>query len=218
MKTITSTLMALALALLLVVPALAGGEGGDTVTKTFKLTVNGEVDDPSDRLFAAFYAPSQKTPAEFAEELRTNPDDVKTYVIVFCRPEGADLEAFAQGGDAELTQVVSEEECQGGGRTYTADVELPQGSILVYTIITGLLSNLDESVEMLATNANEETGEVDFEVLDSDVVNSASYPVASPGMPETGAGGMAGGSLPLGAFPAVASLLAAGIYLSSRRR
>ncbi len=52
MKILASTLTALVLALLLSAPAFAGGDdGGDTVTKTYSLTVNGRVDDPGDRLF-----------------------------------------------------------------------------------------------------------------------------------------------------------------------
>ena len=59
MRTLSSTVTALALALLLAVPVFAGGAQGDTVTKTLELTLHGQV--PRDRVFGAFYYVSPET-------------------------------------------------------------------------------------------------------------------------------------------------------------
>ncbi len=98
MKTLASISLALALALVLAVPALAGGEQNDMVTKTFELTIKGAVDDSADRLFAVtyFYSPDL-SPAELGKqlaELYTSeqpvqpPKSLVQAIGGFCGPEG----------------------------------------------------------------------------------------------------------------------------------
>ncbi len=206
MKHIATTLMALALALVAVTPALgSGGEQGDMVTKTFELTLYGDV--PTDQLFAVGYATrEQLVDGAF-------PDPVP--YILFCG-------TLSEGDDAP-TQVVVEGACIGGkGTTYRADVELQRGAELAYFFVRA--SNTDPNLfdAFLTTPINEELKPTAFETLDSDATNAAYYRYGAaagttPGMPSTGAGVMASGHLPPVGAAAGLSLLAAGAY-SARRR
>ncbi len=205
MKRIATTLMALTLALVAVTPALAsGGEQGDTVTKTFELTLYGEV--PADQLFAVGYATrEQLVDGAF-------PDPVP--YILFCG-------TLSEGDDAPA-QVVTEGACVGGkGTTYRADVELRRGAELAYFFVRA--SNADPNLfdAFLTTPINDELKPTAFETLDGNATNAAYYRYGTtagttPGMPSTGAGGMASGHIPLGGAAASLSLLAAGAY-SARR-
>ena len=110
MKRIATALMFLTLALVAATPALAsGGEQVDTATKTFELTLYGEV--PSDQLFAVGYATREQLVAG------AFPDPVP-YILV--------CGTLSEGDDAPA-QVVTEGACVGDeGTTYRADVELHQ--------------------------------------------------------------------------------------------
>jgi hypothetical protein len=205
MKTLASSLMALTLALLLAMPAHAGGDEQDgTVTKTFELTLYGNV--PADQLFAVGYA----TRAQFVDG--AFPDPVP--YILFCG-------TLAEGDDRPAL-VVTEGTCTGGtGTTYSADVELDQGAELAYFFVraSNTAPNLFDA--FLTTPINEELNPTAYETLTDDATNTAYYRYGTadepmPEMPATGAGGMAGSHLPLARVAATLSLLGAGAYTTRR--
>ncbi len=205
MKTLASSLMALTLALLLAMPAHAGGdERDDTVTKTFELTLYGDV--PADQLFAVGYA----TRAQLVDG--AFPDPVP--YILFC--------GTLSEGDDQPAQVVTEGSCTGGeGTTYRADVELEEGDELAYFFARA--SNTDPNLFdiFFATPINEELKPTAYETLSDDATNAAYYRYgtageAMPEMPATGAGGMAGGQFPLAGVAGTFGLLAAGAYTARR--
>ncbi len=233
MKILAPTLMALTLALALAVPALAGGEQGDMVTKTFELTINGEVDNPEDRVFAVtyFYSPDL-SPAELGKvltELYTSdsppqpPESLVQGIGGFCGPQGYQ-EQLAEGLGMEVTPA-NARECEGG-RTYTVDLEVPRGTTIHYSLDTALLSDLETSEMFGGSNKGDPmdlTTAEDFEVIDADRVNSTTYSfkggsTETPQMPETGAGGMASGALPVGGTAGALSLLVAGSLVFWKRR
>ncbi len=183
MGTLASTLTALAIALMLAVPASAGG---DTVTKTYSLTVNGTVDKPGDRLF-------------FAEHSAEGDDtDEAPVFIMFCGPDLSQI--VPEGEDIEIIRADNySEQCAGDGTVYTASRELEPSGRLYYSIATALMSELRSGgqPETIVTSDDgddqEEPG--DFEVINTDTTNSASYTFSgagddqqSPKMPDTGGG------------------------------
>lgn len=232
MKTLTSISLALALALVVAVPALAGGEQNDMVTKTFELTIKGAVDDPADRLFAVtyFYSPDLG-PAELGKvltELYTSeqpaqpPKSLVQAIGGFCSPEGYQ-EQIAEGLGMEVTPA-NTRQCEGG-KTYTVQLEVPQGTSIHYSLDTALVSDLENSEGFGGSHKGDPmdlpTAE-DFEVIDIDQVNSATYNFEAdgremPGMPDTGAGGMAAGALPAGRAVAAVSALVIGSFVWRRR-
>ncbi len=232
MKTLASILLALTLALVLTIPALAGGEQDDMVTKTFELTINGEVDDPEDRVFAVtyFYSPDLG-PAELGKvltELYTSdsppqpPESLVQGIGGFCGPQGYQ-EQLAEGLGMEVAPA-NAGECEGG-KTYTVDLDVPRGTTIHYSLDTALVSDLENSEMFGGSNKGDPmdlpTAE-DFEVIDADRVNSATYSFKGSGeetaqMPETGAGGMSGGALPVSAVAAALSLLVAASFVWRKR-
>ncbi len=234
MKRITSTLTALALTVLLAVPALAGGnQQAGMVTKTFELTIHGEVDNPEDRLFAVtyFYSPDL-APAELGKlliELYTSeqpvqpPKSLVQAIGGFCGPEGYQ-EQITEGLGMEVTPA-NADKCEGG-KTYTVQLEVPQGTSIHYSLDTALVSDLENSEGFGGSHKGDPmdlpTVE-DFEVIDADQVNSATYSFEAkggeaPNMPETGAGGMAADALPVGRAAAAASALVIGSLVWRQRR
>ncbi len=200
MKTLASTLVALTLALILAVPVLAGGEQGDTVTKTFELTLHGDV--PEDRVFAAYYSTDV-----------TNVGGEPTDYILFCG--GTESER------AGARQVVSQEDCAGAGEVYRAQVEFERGAQLVYFFIVAVEGT--ENFEIFHTNVP--TRDSKPELLSTDTTNRAWYKFGAgddqqvPGMPATGAGAMSGSGLPWTGHELVLTLLAAaGCAVLGRRR
>ncbi len=219
MKTLASLLTALALALLLAVPVLAGGDGGDTVTKRFKVTLYGDV--PKDRAVAVFYATREQWEAGKGEG--TN--------IVFCgQPDEED-----QAPNVE-TVVASDEDCSGGS-TYSQVVRLERGAEIVFLFVHGPEDvpedyQGEDDVVFHSTPFDENFQPVEYETIDDDTTNDAYYDFEmqkggagngadAPGMPGAGAGGMVNGSRPpgisLAAAAAAIPLLAAGGYARRRR-
>jgi hypothetical protein len=200
MKTLVSTLTALVLALLLVVPALAAGdEQEDTVTKTLKLTLYGDV--PEDRVFGAFYYVSPEThPAG---------------LIQFCGPD-------VPGGEAP-SQVVSEKDCQGGGTAYTASAKFDTGTGVFVEFVTLAVSDPQNTLEIFAESPELKDPEsLEYEVLNTDTTNTASYRFGAnngqqmPEMPSSGAGGMGSSHSPIARMAAMLLLLAAGACVLRR--
>ncbi len=210
MKALASTLTALALALLLTVPAFAGGdEGGDTVTKTFAITLYGDV--PEDRSVAAIYFTREQVEAGFSGET----------VIIFCgQVPREDLNP-----EAEVI-TASTEDCEGGaGTTYTQEVALKRGTELTYLFAAGpedIPEDYDGSEDVLiySTPRDQTFQPTAYETVSEDMTSSAYYDFdtgkggagAGPGtpkMPHTGAGGMASTGIPLGYGAAALCLLAA---------
>ncbi|MDP9378995.1 MAG: hypothetical protein M3Q29_02390, partial [Chloroflexota bacterium] len=218
MKTITSMLAALMLLLVMATPGLAGGgdTGDDTVTKTFELTLSGDI--PETQIFAGFVATR--------ELIETG--EGQFVLILFCGDvPDEDLEEVEQEPSVELV-VVSSEACEGGeGTEYNADVELERGAEIAFVIFRADLEN-EEDFEVIAESGLDEEGNpTEFETIEEDTTNpiSCNFENGScgndqgdddqqvpgmmpdnamdmigggetPDMPNTGAGGMASGGAP----------------------
>lgn len=203
MKTLASILAAAAFMLVLAAPALAQGgttQQSDTVTKTFKLTLYGNV--PAERVFEVKYLTEDEAKA------------------------GADPKAIQFCGgvqDPGASRIISREACTGNGTVYTADVEFKRGTKVGFMYFTLLASNPGGTEEVFFSSIKgpgAPGGPEDFETLTRDVVNSAKYHVGgqqTPRMPDTGAGGMATAAVP-GYSGMSALLLAAAGYALRRRR
>ena len=199
MRTIASTLTALALALLLTAPAVAGGERDDTVTKTLELTLHGEV--PQDRVFGAFYYVSPEThPAG---------------LVQFCGPQVA-------GGEPP-SQVVSDDACMGDGSVYRAEVEFDRGTGVFVEFVTLSVSDPQNTSEIFTEIPELENPEsLRYETLDADATNSAWYRYGAggnrqvPQMPATGAGGMSKDGAAVKGIAVGLSLVVAGGYAVRR--
>jgi hypothetical protein len=215
MKTIASALTALTLALLLAAPVLARGEEGDTVTRTFELTLYGDV--PEDATFSVFYLSLDMPVDRALEEISKHPEKyfpAQQRAIQFCGPRL----------DVGLpTRRVSDETCRGGGTVYAYDVELPRGGSL-YFAYERTPADTPEGHEAFfgSDDGDGRPEEADFEILDGDATNAAWFRYAAgddqqgmPEMPHTGAGGLAGTSPPPTlAGAAGLSVLVAGGYAS----
>ena len=201
MRTGTSTGTALALALLLALPVLAAGAQGDTVTKTLELTLHGNV--TRDRVFGAFYYVSPEThPAG---------------LVQFCGPQ-------VQGGQPP-SQVISQEECAGMGRVYTAELEFKRGAGVFVEFVTLSVDDPQNTLEFFVEVPEmNEPESIVYETLEADSTTSAAYSFSAgdgrqpSGMPATGAGGISHDSLRISAITAGLSLLAAGGYVLRRRQ
>ncbi len=201
MRTIASTVTALALVLLLAVPVFAGGAQSDTVTKTLELTLHGQV--PQDRVFGAFYYVSPEThPAG---------------LVQFCGPQ-------VEGGEPP-SHVVSKEACAGNGRAYRAEVVFERGTGVFVEFVTLSVRDPQNTLETFAEFPELEMPEsVEYETLDADVTTSVRYSFeARDGqqasrLPATGSGGIGHAALPLSAIALGLSLFAAGGYVLWRRR
>ncbi len=200
MKTLASMFTVLMLTLLLAAPARAAGDVQDeTVTKTFELTLHGDV--PRDRVFAAYYSTDV-----------TNVGGEPTDYILFCG--GTESER------AGARQVVSQEDCVGDGAIYRAQVEFERGAQLVYFFIVAVEGT--ENFEIFHTNVP--SRESRPELLSADTTNSAWYRFSAgedqqvPDMPATGAGAMSGNGAPSAGNTLLLVLLAsAGGVLLGRR-
>ncbi len=189
MRTATSTATALALTMLLAVPAFVAGAQGDTVTQTLELTLHGQV--PTDRTFGAFYYVS--------------PDTHPAGLVQFCGPE-------VEGGEPP-SQVVSEDACAGEGTVYTAEVEFKRGTGVFVEFLTLSASDPRNTLEIFAEiPALAEPESLQYATLDGDVTTSASYSftAGAPGMPAAGVGAAGQDGQRLGAIAVALSLLAAG--------
>ena len=210
------------------------GGGKEMVTKTFELTLNGDV--PAGETFYVVYAETDREAAEGT-------------FLIFC-------------GDAELiNSEPSDVDCVGEGTVYTQEIAVPAGTEIFFSFghvpDQGEGEGFHEGTETInaditntayytfgkGTGAGDEqetpdnqqdgekpdtgAGEVpdnqqDGEDKDSGAGDEQETPDDQQGempdeLPDTGAGGLAGG-LPLGSAAAGASLLAASAYGAIRRR
>lgn len=204
MKAITKTLVSIStvlmLALLLAAPVSAGGDvQGETVTKTFELTLRGHV--PQDRAFAAYYSTDV-----------SNVGGEPTDYILFC----GGTESERSGA----RQVVSHGDCVGDGATYRAQVKFERGTELVYFFIVAVEGT--ETFEIFYTNVP--SRESRPELLNTDTSNRAWYRFGAgddqqlPAMPATGAGGMSESKVPSGEHERMLLLLAAAAFVALGRR
>lgn len=213
MKAMASTMMALTLTLLLAAPVLAGGDGrSDTVTKTYKLTVHGNVDAAEDRVFFVEHSAEGDATAEHPLFIR------------FCGPDFSSL--VPEPGFTFPKASNYKTECAGNDAEYIASVRMKRGSRLYFGFSTALLSDLRSGREpqtFFTTNSGDEVEDPgDFETINADTTNTAWFRFGEtdqqmPGMPATGAGGMPGSGVPAGSAAALA-LLTAGGYAVRRRR
>ncbi len=243
MKTITSILTALMLLLVMATPGLAGGgdTGDDTVTKTFELTLSGDI--PEDQLFLGFVATREQV-----ESGMEGGTDTGT-LILFCGDVPDELlDEIEQDPTIDFV-VVSSEACEGGeGTEYTAEVEFERGAEIAFVVFRLGLETGD--FELIAsTELDEEGFPAEFETIEEDTTNLASCNFENgscgtgqgdddqqmpgmmpddmmdmiggeaPDMPNTGAGGMAAasGSLSMGSIAGVVSLLLLSGYALLRR-
>ncbi len=210
------------------------GGGGDTVTKTFELTVNGDV--PADAAFVVGYLEEGEDP------------DTGGHFVILCGDIGQIPEEDLEGIPAE--DIISDEPCGGNGAVHSFEREFAQGTGIAYFFARASVTD-EEVFEVFHTSIQgtieDDPGPEDFETLDTDMTNTAWYTFGKgtgagdeqetpdnqqddaqddvqddqqgempDELPDTGAGGLAGG-LPLG--PAAgASLLAASGYVMLRRR
>lgn len=213
MKTTASTLMALTLALILAVPVFAGGGQEDMVTKTFTLTLHGDV--PADEGFIAGYVEEGQNP------------DTEGHFVVLC----ADLDRIPKEEREGIPSedIISDQPCAGHGNVYSFERKFERGTGLAFFFARVSVTD-EDFFEIFSTSLkgdlelDEDPGPEDFETLNSDTTNTAWFRFSGggddqqmPEMPSTGAGGMAGGSLPLGNVAAALALLAAGGYAVIRR-
>lgn len=224
MKTLASILTALALLLTLATSALAGGDqGGDAVTKTYELTLYGEVDEPDDRaLFVHHYT------------VEGGARGLTPLFVQLCGPNFEEGIVTAEEDPFRYKRGDNyEPRCSGGGAKYTTSVEMNRGENLFFQFVTLLTSDPDNSAAPFygtddGDNERPKIGE-DTELITSDVTNRAYYEFntekggegsgpGAPSMPETGAGGLTGAGLPLGPDAAALSLLAACGYAARKRR
>ncbi len=188
-----ATSLALLLALLLAVPAFAGGDGGDasltisvscetdpetvTVTNNLGGTLNvvtiGSLDDP--RSDEPFFLPDSG--------------------LDFQVPDGGSI--TYEAGDAADENILT------NNFIFDNDAE-------------------DEGVEVSIgpEGITGQNGPLEFEVLCSEGTETFTFgdDGETPEMPDTGAGGMAGAAIPIGNIAAVFWLLAAGAYAIRRHR
>ena len=205
MRTTASALVALALALVLAVPALAGGEQDGAVTLTFELTLYGDV--PEDAAFGVL----------------NDLEDGEDQVVVFCgQPKGFEPKDDCVGGKG--TTYTRSLELERGARIFYLFTKVrPESAADCQGEECGGVQE-----NFYATSL--ETGVEDYQTIDADTTKAAYYDAdaakggagdgpGQPGMPDTGAGGAAGVGGPLGSIAAVlaVALSAAGGYAVRRR-
>lgn len=184
MRKLGPALLAITLALVLAAPALAGGSQQGMVTKTFKLTLYGNV--PATKGFALSYL--------------TSPQPQRPNLIVFC--------GQAKGGLPPV-KVVDPGPCKGNGTTYTVTMQFKQGTTLFYGYVVALLSDPNTTSQIFAGNLTGNGRNIHPaggpEILTSNITNSAWYSFGgngqTPRMPDAGAGGASRPGLPLALLP-----------------
>lgn len=231
-----AALAALMFMLLVHGTALADGGDGDTVTKTFKLELSGEV--AGDQIFFGFVGTREAIASE---------EGVIT-LLLFCGdvPEEV-LDEIEADPTLDLV-VASSEPCEsGGGAEYAPAVELERGAEIAFVVIRE--GPGPEDFEILAETAVDEGGNpAEYETIGEDTTNMVSCRLregscgtgaeddtlrmpsmvpegamgigggGEPELPETGAGAAAGAGLPPGAAAAPLALLGASAYAALRRR
>ena len=184
-----------------------GGKG--IVTKTFKLTLNGPV--PDDRAFGVAFGTLGRLQRDELTE------------VIFCGQPEAQISG--RNGD------VSDEDCVGGGETYTYGVNFPKGTSLYFTFITAVEGGEELTAEHFFGNITL-AGPGEADVLNADTVNTAWYTFGKDTgagddqqgempqeLPDTGAGGLATGATILTVNAAVGLAMLAGAgYAVARRR
>ncbi len=217
MKAIAATLLALMFALVLVVPTGAAGKGADMVTKTFKLTLNGDI--PVTQGFFMIYLEEGEDPETGGK------------FVIFCADEDQVTEEELL--EDEPDAVVSDAACVGGGNTYTYTAEFKRGTRIIYFIGRQNLTDVEDGA-VLATSADKvediftgTIGPEDFETLDTHKTNAATCTMRGgtcaeeqiPSMPNTGAGGLApGAGRPWLPAAALGLLAVAGLAATALRR
>ncbi len=179
-KTVRATLAALLLMALMAFPAFAqdgktgagddqqvpdnqqGGGGGAMVTKTFELTINGEV--PADAAFVVGYLEEGEDP------------DTGGHFVILCGDIGQIPEEDLEGIPDE--DILSDEACVGDGNVLTFEREFEQGTGIAFFFARASVT--DEDVfEVFHTSIEgtleDDPGPEDFEMLDTDVTNTAFY-------------------------------------------
>ena len=198
---VRSILMSVALLIMLAVPAMAqnGSDDHDTVTKTFKLTLNGDV--PEGQGFSVNY--------------NLDDDPFGEGFFAFCGPQGL------------VARGVSIEPCEGNGTAYSRSVEFERGTTIVYNYLYSPGGDEPdqpfavgkETLDADMTNTSEYTfgrGVGDDKQDDTQDGTQGETPGE---MPDTGAGALApGASIPVGNVAAGLTMLAGASYAVLRRR
>ncbi len=177
--------------------------GGDMVTKTFTLTLKGDV--PEDAIFPVFYATR--------DQIAADPEDPTIFLFCGQPPTEFGLEPKA--------------DCEAGVYTHTVQFEAGTEIALAFA----RASETDpESFEFFHQSFDGEQPSADdpgdFETLNTDFTNSAWFTFTAgddqqgkmPAMPNTGAGGIAGSTLPIGQLAGALSLAVGYGYFLMRRR
>ena len=173
-------------------------QGDGTITKTFELTLNGEV--PAGQSF-------------YAQYIETDASEDLTRAVLFC---------------GELIEEEPKDACEGNGAVYTETVTFDAGTEIEFRFGRHNLDYTDievfhEGTEMLDAHTTHSAffsfdgGKTD-DGQDDDGAGDAQDEQQMPSVPQTGAGGVAGGDFPLGGVAAVAPLLAGGWCATPGRR
>lgn len=166
MKILVSVLTVLALAFVCAGTALADG-GGDTVIKTFELTVNGT--PPADAALVVSYLEEGDDP------------ETGGALVVLC----GDTDRLP-AEDREGLEVLFNEPCEGDGTRYTYEVEFPRGTAVAFFFARASVVTEEEFEIFASTPLDAEGNPLAYETLNADVVNAAAYDFGTAQLPSTG--------------------------------
>lgn len=186
MNKVFSTLLAALLTLVVSTSALAAPatDGGDTVLKTFELTIVGDV--PANEAFLLGFIEEGEDPATGGT------------VVLVCAdldgsaaPEavGALNDEMDMGG-LEMTggvDIISDQPC-ASDTTYGYDVEFPRGTRIAFFFLRVNLTDPENFEIISSSEVDAEGNPTDFEELTEDVVNAVEYDfnAVQPQLPATG--------------------------------
>ena len=200
MRTVRSLLMATALVTMLAIPAMAQHDGEeDTVTKTFELTLNGDVPQGHG----------------FSVNFHLDDDPSGEGGIAFCGSTGSPAEPGI-------------EPCEGDGTVYSAKVELDRGTTIAFTYLSlpggdepdRPFNVGTETLDADMTTSTEYTFFGDGERDDKQGGARDGTRGKTPAeMPDSGSGGLAAGAtIPVGNAAAGLTMLVGAGYAVLRRR
>ncbi len=197
MKALRATLAALLMMAMLAFPAFAqdgkAGAGDDqqvpdnqqtgggkaTVTKTFELTINGDV--PADAAFVVGFVEEGQDP------------DIDGRFVVLCGDISQLPEEELEGIPDE--DIISDEVCAGDGAVHSFEREFAQGTNLAFFFARASVTDEDVFEIFFTSLQNPDLsappGPGDFETLDTDMTNTAWYTFgtgAGDDQQDTGAG------------------------------
>jgi hypothetical protein len=191
MNKVVSTLLAALLTMLVSTSAFAAtsADGGDTVLKTFELTILGDV--PANEAFVIGFLEEGEDPATGGTIVLACADfggmqasDAATML------EGMDMDAMDMGAMADMgsnVDIISDQPCKRD-TTYSYEVEFPRGTGIAYFFLRVNLSDPENFEIITSSDLDEEGNPTEFEELNEDIVNAVEYDfdAAQSQLPGTG--------------------------------